>query len=367
MSFAQLPEHRGMYVDGFVSQILGNEDEVDKLLDFIEINNFNALTLYELHLIDFEDVKQVRKLSKFIRAARSKGVKSIGAAAEIADFFQNKIIPYNQNQVPRARFDVLNFEFEFWVPELYQNGNYYCQYYLQPNGLNCDENGAFQFYLNEIQKIYDLSQTNGLKTEAYLGWFSQEQAELFIPFIDRLLLHAYVQNQEFAFEYSKERLLYLENTDKKIEVIGLFSSETQFSQNWLNDHGNDLLHAYNIYHEDVMNFKSWNKVHENGYQWFTYSTLPEDAVVTDTNDELKDLEAIFASNITLGPNPTSDFVQLKGDLDWVEKVIIYDLKGEKLKSFNFSSTFSVKELKKGIYLVRLIGENQVQTFRLLKH
>ena len=70
MSFAQLPEHRGMYVDGFVSQILVNKQETDKLLDFIESNHFNALTLYELHLIDFENVRQVRELSRFIRNAR---------------------------------------------------------------------------------------------------------------------------------------------------------------------------------------------------------------------------------------------------------------------------------------------------------
>ena len=367
MSFAQLPEHRGMYVDGFVSQILGNKQQTDKLLDFIESNHFNALTLYELHLIDFENVRQVRELSRFIRNARKIGVKSIGAAAENTDFFLNKIIPYNQSQVSRARFDVLNFEFEFWVPELYQNGKYYCQSYLQPNGFSCDQKGAFQFYLQEIQNIHQLSQNNGLITEAYLGWFSQEQADSLLPYIDRLLLHAYVQNQEFAFEYSKERLLLLENTDDPIEVIGLFSSEDQYLKQWLNDNDNDLLYAYSIYHNDLINFRNWNKVYENGYHWFTYSVLPEDAKVIDTNDETIDLEATFAANISIGPNPADDFVQLKGDLVWVKKVLIYDLNGELIKNFNFSSKIFVKELKKGIYLFRLIGENQVQTFRLLKH
>ena len=164
-------------------------------------------------------------------------------------------------------------------------------------------------------------------TEAYLGWFSQEQADSLLPYIDRLLLHAYVQNQEFAFEYSKERLLLLENTDEPIEVIGLFSSEDQFLKQWLNDNDNDLLYAYSIYHNDFINFRNWNKVHENGYQWFTYSVLPEDAKVIDTIDETRDLEATFAANISIGPNPADDFVQLKGDLDWVKKVIIYDLNG----------------------------------------
>src|SRR5690625_4751054 len=157
-------------------------------------------------------------------------------------------------------------------------------------------------------------------------------------------------------------LLKINLKKKKFQLI-----KWVHSKQWLNDNDNDLLYAYSIYHDDFINFRNWNKVYENGYQWFTYSVLPEDAKVIDTNDETRDLDATFAANISIGTNPADDYVQLKGDVDCVKKVIIYDLNGELIKNFNFSSKIFVKELKKGIYLFRLIGENQVQTFRLLKH
>ncbi len=89
--------HKGLYVDGF-HQILGNQEREDSLFAYIDHQNFNSIALYNLHNLDFNSPQQMDDLRNFISEARIlHNVVEITAVAENAWFFENKIVPFNQN------------------------------------------------------------------------------------------------------------------------------------------------------------------------------------------------------------------------------------------------------------------------------
>jgi hypothetical protein len=77
---------------------------------------------------------------------------------------------------------------------------------LQGAGLTCDEDGAFQFYMQELEAIKSLATQNDVITEVYLGWFNQNQADQIKLFADRVLLSNYQLNPQNCFDVSSQRL-----------------------------------------------------------------------------------------------------------------------------------------------------------------
>lgn len=359
---AQLPQFRGFYVDHFVSQILGNPIAEERLLDYIDYHGFNSITLYELSMIDYSNSSQVQNLANFIGEARQRGVERVGASSEIYSFLKNEIMNYNATHPAHQSFDVLNFEFEFWVPHSVQAGGIYCTTYLQPNGFSCNQSGAFSFYMRELKDIYNLAQQKGLETEVYLGWFSQDQINQILAYTDRVLLHAYVQSPENAFGYSRERLEMIENYGKEIEVIGLFSAEMEFYRTWLDQNEYDYELAYTIYHDDLVAHRNWQNVEENGMQWFAYTHMPWD---NKNQMDTEDPDALLA--LQLAPNPAQDWVRIVGDDTGLERIVLVDALGRKVVELPYQSTFSVQHLEKGVYFVQLIGQPKIHRLKLIKN
>src|SRR4051812_13406945 len=165
---------QGIYVNG-TSTWLGDSAKENQILRYAKLLSFNSLTLYDLNMA-WTPV-QKNKLASFIRNAKTNyGVQQVGAAGETYSFFANNVIPYNASRtLASEQFDVLNFEFEFWIQA--SINAYYSLCYLAPNGYSSDSSGAFAFAWKEFQKIDSLCAKKGLISEIYLGWPNQGQMQ----------------------------------------------------------------------------------------------------------------------------------------------------------------------------------------------
>lgn len=269
---------RGMYVDGF-EQILGNEQKENCLLTYAHDSLFNYLALYGTHVV-LNNTANYTPLANFIKKARTQyGIQYVGAIGENYNFFGNAVKPYNLSRTDSVeRFNVFNVEFEFWNSGSVSSGNYYCNTYLAAAGLSCDTAGAFRYYKRLLQRVDSLATTQNVLSETYVGWFNQGQANQIVPYLDRILLHAYRTNPSTCYNYTRTRLSYLGNTptaqSTPLVVIPIFSSEPSFMGNWIQNH--PQIDAYNTYYNDFNNETATWKQHINlsGYQWFTYSDMP---------------------------------------------------------------------------------------------
>ena len=83
--------------------------------------------------------------------------------------------------------------------------------------------------------------------------------------------------------------------------------------------------------------------------------------LTFTGSTLQTTTGIFSKNhdnIQFYPNPTSDFLYLKGISD-LNKIEIFNSNGVLLKTVNPTSTISIKELPSGIYIIRLMNKSGI--------
>lgn len=302
-SFAQTP-FKGMYVNGF-AEILGNPDKEDSLLRYASSNGFTSLSLYNLHLIDFEEAISVSNLAHFIRKARvDYQFSEMGAVGENAGSFSNRITPYNLGRADtNEQFNVFNLEFEFWAPG--SIANYYCADYLQPGGYSCDEPGAFAFYMRQLEIMDSITALYNWKSEIYLGHFDQQQATSMAAIADRILLSNYNADPENTFPYSETRLERLGNTGFDVTVAALFSAEPDYLQPWLIGHNNDLDSAFQIYKHAYQAAEGAWKQHVRliGQQWFTYSDLPYQIGTAG-------LISMDEISFKVFPNPAEDYVEI---------------------------------------------------------
>ena len=135
ISFGQSNNFRAFYLPN-INTWLGNTVEENIRLSYAANNGFNYIIFYDLHLLDYNNNVQTNNLASFLSRARNNyGIIQVGACAETYSFFENKIIPYNNSRIAISeKFNVLNYEFEFWVQSTINQ--YYCNAYLQPNGYN---------------------------------------------------------------------------------------------------------------------------------------------------------------------------------------------------------------------------------------
>ena len=84
---------------------------------------------------------------------------------------------------------------------------------------------------------------------------------------------------------------------------------------------------------------------------------------------VKTSDYINAADLKLFPNPTTDYFQLN-KYDGVNKVIMFNLMGKQVKSFDIADgkSFYVADFTSGMYLVRVLDKNDkiIKTVRLNK-
>jgi hypothetical protein len=373
-SALNLPKMRGLYVDKFYS-ILGDITKEDALLTYAQAHHFNYLALYELHRFDFNNPLHRNRLAAFIKRAKSKyGITQIGATGENVSFFSNNILTQYQSTRydPLEKFDVLNLEFEYWNALLTNTGKYYCTSYLQQNGLPCGRLGAFMFYIQQLAQIKQLCVAHNLVCETYLGWFTQEEAYVFLPFVDRILLHAYVNKSQIDkdpsvfYNYTRDRLKFIANAAfKPVSVSTIFSSEPSFSGNWLSatSPARTPIEAFyrcqNDFDKETAMWKS--KISMIGYQWFTYSFMPKDNIqsLLESDDYTQEIDnQVFKPKISLYPNPASERITIEN----AKSVEIFNLLGQLVyanKNME-QNTVDIHHFERGTYIVKT--DNQIHRF-----
>lgn len=97
----------------------------------------------------------------------------------------------------------------------------------------------------------------------------------------------------------------------------------------------------------------WLKTFNTGWCNSTSLEPTKIKIKSKLNDEIK----IF-------PNPSYDLITVECDLQ-LSAIEIFSINGEKVKSSN-SNIFSIKELKSGIYIVKLISQNFSESKILIK-
>ncbi len=276
---------KGMYIDGF-KNIIGNTEKEDELLCYAQEEGFNYLLLYNLTAVhrqhyDLTEWESAQVLASFIERAKTEyGINEVGAVGEKFSSFE-KIISYNQlyKGEPNKQFDILNIEFEFWNKHLYEN--YYCEKYLQPRGLPCTTDGAFEYYIKQLKKTAKVGKKNGLKTETYIGSPKPTHCKAIGATCDRVLVHFYrksdtYKNGNSLFNCKTERLKHLAPHKGTLKVLPIFAANDKFMADWLNSHPADQVFetymngqaGYNSCEED------WkDHISIDGFQWYAYSYL----------------------------------------------------------------------------------------------
>jgi hypothetical protein len=269
---------RGFYVNGF-NTILGNSASETSLLNYAQSNGYNYLCLYSMASLDLTNATVKSKLASFISRAKTQyGITQVGAAGEVYSFFASYIIPYNAGRTANEKIDVLNFEFEFWIAS--SIANQYCAQYLTPNGLSCDSAGAFAFAKTQFTLIDNAAAANGLMSEVYFGWPNKGQMQWFAQRADRILLHAYRTSDSDIYTYTKQRLTDIASINSPVNVMIIFSSESDYMGPWLQSHA--ISQPYETYSTAfAAETGSWKTyIRLIGYQWFKYSTMPPTTTVS---------------------------------------------------------------------------------------
>ena len=353
---------RTLYVNNF-ENILGNETAENELLAYSQNNGFETLLLYGLHIINSNHNLQNPAtniiLANFIyKAKTSYGVLDVGATAENAWFFTNVINVYNNSRNnPLEKLDTYHLEFEYWNYSSTGPGGYYCTNYLTPNSLPCTVDGAFQFYIATLKSMKTLADSNAhlITTEAYAGWTTAGQADTIGANLDRLRLHAYVENPNTAFNYSENRLLDFANGNPGIVISIIFSSEPNFMQNWLIN--NSMSAAEQIYTANyISGSSSWsNNINLEGFTYFAYTH--------QTNISLSNNLEPYKEIITY-PNPVQNILTVENFKN-LKNIRIYNNMGQLVIETN-GTEIDFTNLSKGIYQLQLYSDKEVLIKKILK-
>lgn len=211
---------RTLYVDDF-NTIIGSPNKEDKLLLFAKKNNFKTLILYQLNKVDkrwsLTDPRENTILSDFIAKAKNKfSIQNIGASGECASFFTETIDLYNNSRnKPEEKFDIYNLEYEYWSKKASEDGGYYCEGYLRDNSMPCNRNGSFNFFIDNLKEMKQLSKNNihNIKIDAYLGFYTSNEINSIVKYCDGLTILAYGKSPKTSYASAKKSLAYLLKTN----------------------------------------------------------------------------------------------------------------------------------------------------------
>jgi len=301
---------RGMYVNS-TSSWLGDSSLENQILRYAVAHDLNYLTLYDLNNLSWT-TSDITKLAAFISKAKTLySIVQVGAAGETYNSFATRIMNYNNRVLPIEKFNVFNFEFEFWLTS--SINAFYSTLYLTPNGYTADTAGAFAFAWREFQKIDSLANANGLISEIYLGWPNRGQMQQLASRADRILLHSYRTTDADIYQYTRNRLLDIASGAKVTTVIPIFSSEQTYMYNWLNT--NPTTKPYVTYSgflsaEPDMSIKNYIKT--DGYTWFSYAAMPKPANQTATITSSGPTHFCNGGSVTLTANQGSSYFWTPG-------------------------------------------------------
>lgn len=213
-------------------------------------------------------------LAKFISTAKIRyGVIKIGVVGENADVFRNVIEKYNDSRGNSyEKIDIYNLEFEFWSTETFTKNKYYCQSYLQPNRLPCNNEGAFSYALKTLIEMKKLAIQNRhpISVETYIGWTLPNQANALSKTIDKVRIHGYVNDNTYLIPYVENRLKQFLKEDTNVEISIILSGESKFMKEWFSS--NSLDKTEKLFFKNL-SIKNPSRKRVTGFTYFNYSEL----------------------------------------------------------------------------------------------
>ena len=302
---------RAFYVKG-INTWLGNTALENAVLTYAQGNGYNYLLFYDLGGLNWTSTTVKSNLAAFLTRGKSTyGITQYGASGEIYSFFANEIVPYNNSRtIASEKFDVLNYEFEFWN-QASITSLYYAKY-LAPNGLSNDTAGAWKFAWGEYKKMDSLAAAKGVISEIYLGWPTLGQMQQVVSKADRILLHAYRPTDVDLYAYSKGRLQDIATMGINTKIIPIFSSESSFMGSYLTT--NPITKPYQKYSADYTaetgSFKQY--INLQGYIWFHYTYMPKTTTATASISASGPLSFCTGGNVTLTANSGSSYLWSPG-------------------------------------------------------
>jgi len=299
---------KAIYIDNFFSAdssqiILGDYIAEKQLFDYAENCGYNYLILYGLSAVPLgNNPEAVNALRSFVRRAHEDYHIKLGCIGQSSEFFKRIHNKYQSLEIVDSveRLDSYNLEFEFW--KSYHSGiynGYYCENYLEPNGYSCDSIGAFEFAMDELDKIDSLAhllsdasvfeKPSFVNTEIYIGWINEYHAEVLAGKVsqnklDRILGAVYKPALAdgslnlYHFFHQTERLEFLGLQDVSINFLPIFAVKENHGNHlgdWLDTIGSIPLvweHYNGKFIEDTSSYLSSIKL--QGYAWYNYSQMP---------------------------------------------------------------------------------------------
>jgi hypothetical protein len=261
---ATTPAYVGLYVDNF-QLILADTAKENKLLRWAKKNNFNALTLYGINYYLPYSSNYVA-LQKFITKAKNNyAIKEVNMTGGSAVNFTNDVSLYNAScSLAVQKLNWCNLEREFW---------------------NGDQSFNFSYTIMDATKTWGVAQTPSVKIEEYIGWLKDSVtapvnpareasiADSIVKVVDRLLVHDYQANLNFAYVQPRLNLLGQAAIahGKKLDVVIIFSAEQSFSRTYFSN--NPFINAFTLIKNANTSATYSGKAGINlvGYQIFTYA------------------------------------------------------------------------------------------------
>ena len=77
-------------------------------------------------------------------------------------------------------------------------------------------------------------------------------------------------------------------------------------------------------------------------------------------------ENIWDDSVEIFPNPSNVLISIHGSEIKAGKIEITDISGRKIKTFNFQNTFSISDLEKGVYFLKITSYNTIITKKIIK-
>ena len=205
--------------------ILDDAQKRELVLDFIDAQDIDSLSLYDLPTI-LEDADLKAALLAFVQAARQRGVVEVNAIGSLSKPAWDTIAT---TQTESQLFDGLVTEIEFWNP-----------------GATFQEFQDIAAYVRSLEmKTPD---GRDMPLAAYIGRPTPEQFSALLPLVDRLLVHVYVKSAELAYGYGQERFAAIAagnaGLGRAVEVRPIFSAEGEvwaagpehFMGEWVSTH-----------------------------------------------------------------------------------------------------------------------------------
>lgn len=214
------PRYRAVFVDQF-KYILPDDKRIEKLLDWTQKENFNALLLYDLNIL-LKGHKHHDRLEEFMYASKQKGIHDVAAIGMYAKPIINGLKAYQSTLETDASpiFHNLFLELEWW-----------------------NRHATWDEYKNELSQLYEfkMKQEIGHRPDisTYIGWLHKDerealrQASFLTTYSDVIYIHAYQPKPQLSYILPRLRMLYLASRklspEKRPRTVLMISIEPEFS------------------------------------------------------------------------------------------------------------------------------------------